>query len=150
VTRELYAGFVLAELGEYVRQSDFFKNTGSVVNLESPYDFKFGVIYLDGQWLVWPEHAHHGRDIIGYEDVLSMVYSSRSLKAVVSSESGQLYTVRITLNVDFLTDENKGSYVTIAANGESLLSVNEAQEVQHHRSDGPLKRKQFDQEPELR
>ncbi len=23
VTRELYAGFVLAELGEYVRQSDF-------------------------------------------------------------------------------------------------------------------------------
>ena len=25
VTRELYAGFVLAELGEYVRQSDFLK-----------------------------------------------------------------------------------------------------------------------------
>ena len=150
MTRELYAGFVLAELGEYVRQSDFFKNTGSVVNLESPYDFKFGVIYLDGQWLVWPEHAHHGRDIIGYEDVLSMVYSSRSLKAVVSSESGQLYTVRITLNVDFLTDENTGTDVAIAANGESLLSVNGAQEAQHHGSDGPLKRKQSDQEPELR
>ena len=27
VTRELYAGFVLAELGEYVRQSDFLKTS---------------------------------------------------------------------------------------------------------------------------
>jgi len=94
VTRELYAGFVLAELGEYVRQSDCFKNTGSVVDLESPYDHKSGVIYFDGEWVVWPEHARHGRDAIGYEDVLSLVYSSRSLKAVVSSEADQPYTVR--------------------------------------------------------
>ena len=150
VTQELYAGFVLAELGEYVRQSDFFKNTGSVVDLESPYDLKSGVIYFDGQWVVWPEHARHGRDTIGYEDVLSLVYLSRSLKVVVSSESGQPYTVRITLNEDFLTDENKGSDVTIAANGESLSSVNGTQEVQHHRSDGLLKRQQSNQEPELR
>ena len=150
VTRELYAGFVFAELGEYVRQSDFFKNTGSVVALEPPYDLKSGVIYFDGQWVVWPEHARYGRDTIGYEDVLSLVYSFRSLKAVVSSESGQPYTVRITLNGDFLTDENTGTDVAIAANGESLLSVNGAQEAQHHRSDGLLKRKQSDQEPELR
>ena len=120
------------------------------MDLESPYDLKSGVIYFDGQWVVWPEHARHGRDTIGYEDVLSLVYLSRSLKAVVSSESGQPYTVRITLNGDFLTDENKGSDVTIAANGESLSSVNGTQEVQHHRSDGLLKRQQSNQEPELR
>ena len=48
-TQELYVGFALAELGEYVRQSDFFKNTGSLVDLESPYDLKSGVIYFDGQ-----------------------------------------------------------------------------------------------------
>ena len=127
-----------------------FKNTGSAVDLESPYDLKSGVIYFDGQWVVWPEHAHHGRDTIGYEDVLSLVYSSRSLKAVVSSEADQPYTVRVTFNGDFLTDENQGSYITITANGESLLSVNGAQEVQHHRSYGLLKRQQSDQEPELR
>ena len=121
-----------------------------MVALESPYDLKSGVIYFDGQWVVLPEHAHHGRDTIGYEDVLSLVYSSRSLKAVVFSEADQPYTVRITFNGDFLTDENKGSYITIAANGESLLSVNGAQEVQHHRSYGLLKRQQSDQEPELR
>ena len=108
-----------------MRQSDFFKNTGSVVDLESPDDLKPGVIYFNGQWVVWPEHIRHGRDTIGYEDVLALVYSSRSLNAVVSSESGQPYTVGITLNGDFLTDENKGSDVTIAANGESFLSVNE-------------------------
>ena len=107
-----------------MRQSDFFKNTGSVVDLESPDDLKPGVIYFNGQWVVWPEHTRHGRDTIGYEDALSLVYSSRSLKAVVSSEADQPYTVRITFNGDFLADENKGSDVTIAVNGESFLSVN--------------------------
>ena len=121
-----------------------------MVDLESSYDLKSGVIYFGGQWVVWPEHAHHGRDAIGYEDVLSLVYSSRSLKSVVSSKADQPYTVRITFNGDFLADENKGSYITIAANGESLLSVNGAQEVQHHRSYGLFKRQQSDQEPELR
>ena len=75
--------------------------------------------------MVWPEYTRHGRNTIGYEDALSLVYSSRSLNAIVSLESGQPYTVRITLNGDFLTDENKGSDVTIAPNGESFLSVNE-------------------------
>jgi hypothetical protein len=96
-----------------------------MVDLESPDGLKSRVIYFDGQWVVWPEHTCHGRDTIGYEDILSWVYSSRSLNAVVSSESGQPYTARVTLNGDFLTDENKGSGVTIAANGESFLSVNE-------------------------
>ena len=94
------------------------------MNLESPDDLKSGVIYFNGQWVVWPEHIRHGRDTIGYEDVLALVYSSRSLNTVVFPESGQLYTVRITLNGDFLADENKGSDVTIAVNGESFLSVN--------------------------
>ena len=75
--------------------------------------------------MVWPEYTRNGRNTIGYEDALSLVYSSRSLNAIVSLESGQPYTVRITLNGDFLTDENTGSDVTIAANGESFLSVNE-------------------------
>ena len=125
VTRELYAGFVLAELGEYVRQSEFFKNTGSVVELKAPEELKPGLIYFDGTWLVGPEHTRHGRETTGYEDVLSLVYSARSLNAVLTSESGQPYTVQITLNGEFLTDKNKGQDVTIAANGESFLTVNE-------------------------
>ena len=125
VTRELYAGFVLAELGEYVRQKDFFKKTGSVVDMESGDDFNPGVIYFDGKWVAWPEHTSHGRDTTGYEDTLSLVYSARSLNVVLSSDSGEPYDVRIKLNGEFLTEENKGADVTISANGESLLNVNE-------------------------
>ena len=125
VTRELYAGFVLAELGQYVRQTEFFKNTGSVVELESPGDHKPGVIYFDGSWVVGPEHTRHGRVTTGYEDVLSLVYSARSLNVVLASDSGRPYTVQVTLNGDFLTEENKGRDITIAANGESFLDVNE-------------------------
>lgn len=125
VTRKLFAGFVLAELGEYVRQSDFFKHTGSVVELESPDEHKEGVIYFDGTWEVWPEHTRHGRNSTGYEDVLSLIYSARTLNAVVSSDSGEPYDVRITLNGEFLTEENKGRDVTIAPSGESFLNVAE-------------------------
>ena len=119
VTRELYAGFVLAELREYVRQKDFFKNTGSVVELQSPEDHKSGVIYFDGSWVVWPEHTRHVRDTTGYEDVLSLVYSARSLNVVLGSDSGDPYTVRVMLNGEFLTEENKGEDVTISPTGES-------------------------------
>jgi thiol-disulfide isomerase/thioredoxin len=125
ITRELYAGFVLAELGEYVRQSDYFKHTGSVVELESPDKHKEGVIYFDGTWEVWPEYTRHGRNSTGYEDVLSLIYSARTLNAVLSSDSGEPYNVRITLNGEFLTEENKGQDVTIAPSGESFLNVAE-------------------------
>ena len=54
-----------------------------------------------------------------------MVYSARSLNAVLTSESGQPYTVQVTLNGEFLTPENKGQDITIAANGESFLAVDE-------------------------
>ncbi|MBC8280796.1 MAG: redoxin domain-containing protein [Chloroflexi bacterium] len=125
VTRELFAGFVLAELGEYVRQSEFFKHTGSVIELEAPEDLKPGVIYFDGTWIVWPEHTRHARNTTGYEDTLSLVYSARTLNAVLSSESGEPYQVLIKLDGEYLTKENKGSDVTIEASGESFLNVHE-------------------------
>lgn len=125
VTRELYAGFVLAELGEYVRQKDFFKKTGSVVALKSPEDQKSGVIYFDGAWVVLPEHTRHGRNTTGYEDVISLVYSARSLNVVLSSDSGEPYAVRIMLNGEFLTEENKGEDIAISPDGESFLNVDE-------------------------
>ena len=125
VTRELFAGFVLASLGQYVRQEDFFKNRGSVVDLEAPDDLKSGVIYFDGMWVTTPEYTRHGRATTNYEDTLSLVYSARSLNAVLTSESGEPYTVRIKLDGEFLTDENKGVDVTISPNGESFVTVDE-------------------------
>ena len=125
VTRELYAGFFLAELGEYVRQKDFFKGLGRLIDLESPDELKPGVIYFDGQWIVLPEHTQHGRNTTGYEDVLSLVYSARSLNVVLNSESGEPYTIRVKLDGEFLTDENKGEDVTLSPSGESFVTVDE-------------------------
>ncbi len=125
VTRELYAGFVLAELGQYVRQPEFFKNTGTVVELESPEELKPGHIYFDGTWVVGPESTRHGRKTTQHEDFLSVIYSARSLNAVLTSESGNPYTVQVTLDGEFLNEENKGQDITIAADGESFLTVNE-------------------------
>lgn len=121
----MFAGFVLAELGEYVRQKDFFKNVGSVVDLEAPEDLKSCVIYFDGQWVVMPEHTKHGRTTTGFEDELSLVYSAPSLNAVLKSESGEPYAVRIKVDGEFLTEENKGQDVTISADGESFVTVDE-------------------------
>jgi len=123
VTRELYAGFVLAELGQYVRQTEFFKNMGSVVELEAPDELVPGNIYFDGAWVVGPEKTRHGRKTTEYEDVLSLIYSARSVNAVLTSESGQPYSIRVTLNGEFLTEDNKGQDITIADNGESFLNV---------------------------
>ena len=125
VTRELYAGFVLAELGQYVRQPEFFKNIGTVVELDSPEELKPGHIYFDGTWVVGLESTRHGRETTQYEDFLSVIYSARSLNAVLTSESGNPYTVQVTLDGEFLNEENKGQDITIAADGESFLTVNE-------------------------
>lgn len=125
ITRELYAGLVLAELRETVRQPEFFKNTGSVIELEAPEDLKSGYIYFDGTWIAGIENTRHGRETTAYEDVLSLVYSARSLNAVLTSDSKQPYTVQVKLNGEFLTEENKGQDVTVAANGESFLTVTE-------------------------
>jgi thiol-disulfide isomerase/thioredoxin len=125
ITRELYAGYVRAELGQSVRQPEFFKNTGTIVQFEAPENLKPGYIYFDGVWVVGVEHTRHGRVTTGYEDELSLVYSARSLNAVLTSGSGRPYTVRVKLNGVFLTEENKGQDITIAEDGESFLAVDE-------------------------
>ena len=124
-TRELFAGFVMAELGEYVQQSGFFKNTGSVIELERPDKLKAGVIYFDGTWIAWPEHTRHAQNTTGYEDTISLVYSARSVNTVLASDSGEPYQVLIKLDGEYLTEENKGSDVNISAIGESFLTVHQ-------------------------
>ena len=115
----------MAELGEYVQQSGFFKNTGSVIELERPDKLKAGVIYFDGTWIAWPEHTRHAQNTTGYEDTISLVYSARSVNTVLASDSGEPYQVLIKLDGEYLTEENKGSDVNISAIGESFLTVHQ-------------------------
>ena len=65
----------------------------------------------------------HGRTTESFEDYLSLVYSATSVNAVLTSNSGEPYKVRVTVNDEYLTEENKGSDVIIGDDGESYLLV---------------------------
>ena len=54
---------------------------------------------------------------------MELKYSARSVNAVLTSESGEPYTVRVTVNGEYLTDENRGADVAIDGDGVSYLEV---------------------------
>ena len=129
VTRELYAGYergrsdVLYGRGGYVLQEDYYKEVDAVMGLVAPDELEPHAVYFNGEWLVGPENAKHGRMSMNYEDYLTLVYSARSVNAVLTSDSGEPYKVRITVNGDYLTEDNKGTDITIGSDGESYLLV---------------------------
>ena len=70
-------------------------------------------IYLNGQWFVGPESDKHARATGDYEDYIAIIYSARSVNAVITSDSGEPYRVRVTMDGEYLTEENKGADVII-------------------------------------
>ena len=124
ITRELYAGYHRA-LGEYAGQIEYYQNQGLVVNFQIPEELSPDLIYFHGPWIIGPESARHGRDTADYEDHLTIVYSARSVNAVLTSDSGEDYRVRVTMNGEKLTDDNKGEDVAIGPDGESYVLVTE-------------------------
>ena len=124
VTRELYAGYHRA-LGEYAGQVEYYQNQDTLVNFRIPEELSPHLIYLNGPWFVGPESVKHGQDTADYEDYLTIVYSARSVNAVLTSDSGEDYRVRVTMNGENLTPDNKGADVTIGPDGESYVLVTE-------------------------
>jgi thiol-disulfide isomerase/thioredoxin len=129
VTRELYAGYergrsdVLYGRGGYVLQRDYYKDVDSVIRLEAPDVLEPHVLYFNGDWKIGAESAEHGRESMDYEDYFSMIYSARSVNAVMTWDSGEAYKVRVTVDGKYLTADNKGTDVTIGEDGESYLLV---------------------------
>ena len=131
VTRELYAGYnrgyndALLGGGGYAGQVEYYQNQGLVVNFRIPEELSPHLIYLNGPWFVGTESVKHGRNSENYEDHLTIVYSARSVNAVLTSDSGEDYRVRLTMNGENLTPDNKGADVTIGPDGESYVLVTE-------------------------
>ena len=131
ITRELYAGYergyndVLYGQGGYVRQEEYPSDQDVMVMFQIPEELIPNLLYFNGLWKIGPESATHGRDSDSAEDYLTIIYSARSVNAVLTSESGEDYRVRLTMNGESLTDENKGSDVTIGPDGESYILVTE-------------------------
>jgi len=131
VTRELYAGYergnqdALYGQGGYVRQLEYYEDQDATVYFQAPEQLFPNLIYFNGFWVIGPESARHGQDTDNYEDYLSLVYSARTVNVVLTVDPGEAYDVRVTVNGEYLTQENKGSDVTIGPDGESFLSVTE-------------------------
>ena len=131
LTRELYAGYergvtdLLYGGGGYVQQLDFYKLQDTAVDLRGPDKPAPDRLYFDGLWHSGSESARHARETTNYEDYVGLVYSARSVNAVLTADSGEPYRVRVTMGGSYLTGENKGEDVMIGENGESYLLVTE-------------------------
>ena len=129
ITRELYAGYGrgyndrLYGQGGYVRQDEYYDDRDVGVYFQSPEELIPNLIYFNGLWEISPESATHGREGNSSEDYLSIVYSARSVNAVLTSDSGEDYRVRVTMNGENLSGDNKGADVTIGPYGESYVLV---------------------------
>ena len=131
LTREVYAGYRrnlpdrLYGGGGYVGQEAYYKAPEEVVTFALPGELTPNVLYFHGRWRVGPENIDHGRKTQGHEDSINLVFSARSVNAVLTSGSGEPYRVRVTVDGKYLTEANKGEDVRIGNDGESYIMVTE-------------------------
>ena len=131
VTPELYAGYhrnyntIASGFLPYVIQYDYYDAVDTVVNLVAPLDLERHHLYFHGTWQVGREHVKHGRTTRNYEDYIALEYSARSVNAVLTSDSGEPYQVRITLDGEYLTEDNAGADIHFDEEGRSFLMVDQ-------------------------
>ena len=131
VTPELYAGYhrnvnyIMSGYRPYVVQEAYYHAVDSVGVLAAPDEMELEPhrIFFHGTWEVGSEHVRHGRLTNNYEDYLTLKYSAKSVNAVLTSNSGEPYQVRITLDGEYLTEENAGADIQFGEDGETYLLV---------------------------
>ena len=129
VTPELYAGYhrnvnsIMSGFRPYVVQEEYYHAADSVGVLVAPDDLEPHRIFFHGTWEVGPEHVRHGRLTSNNEDYLALKYSAKSVNAVLTSNSGEPYQVRVTLDGEYLTEENRGADIQVGEDGETYLLV---------------------------
>ena len=136
ITRELFAGWKFTALQrrggigqdeEYLEaaraSSETEGETGVTAQFSAPESLESNLIYFNGPWAIGPESARHAEDTDHFDGYLELKYSARSVNAVLTSDSGDPYQVRVTVNGEYLTDENRGDDISIDENGVSYLQV---------------------------
>ena len=136
ITRELYTGYERGDFEReyygtgYVDQAEYYSEPGQNLLLQAPEYLAPGFLYFNGAWLNERQRALHGRVSEGFEDYVSLVYSARTVNAVLAAINGEPIKVRVQLDDEYFTDENRGPDVTIGADGESYLWVNHSRMYQ--------------------
>ena len=100
-------------------------NLAAVAEFAMPESVTPDLIYFQGSWAIGPESARQAESTDDLSNFVLLAYSARSVNAVLTSESGETYKVVVTVNNEYLTDENRGEDIIIDENGESYLMVTE-------------------------
>jgi thiol-disulfide isomerase/thioredoxin len=131
VTPELYAGYdrnntaLIYRGTPYVAQPAYFEAQDTVINLVAPTDLIPHTISFQGAWHIGKERARHGRTTEHHEDYIALQYSAKSVNAVLTSDLGEPYRVRVTRDGAYLNPADAGADIMIGADGESFLLVTE-------------------------
>ena len=133
VTPELYfgrrrnAGILLSGGTPYIVQEEYYLDGEQPVVLIVPDVLSSDKIYLNGEWQIEEENVTHSRDSTDSSDFVAIKYSSKTVNVVMSSSTPTLQKIWVTVNGDWLTDQNKGDDVLLESTGESYLLIDKPQ-----------------------
>ena len=133
VTPELYfgrrrnAGILLSGGTPYIVQEEYYLDREQPVVLIVPDVLSSDKIYLNGEWQIEEENVTHSRDSTDSSDFVAIKYSSKTVNVVMSSSTPTLQKIWVTVNGDWLTDQNKGDDVLLESTGESYLWIDKPQ-----------------------
>jgi len=133
VTPELYfgrrrnAGILLSGGTPYIVQEEYYLDREQPVVLIVPDVLSSDKIYLNGEWQIEEENVTHSRDSTDSSDFVAIKYSSKTVNVVMSSSTPTLQKIWVTVNGDWLTDQNKGDDVLLESTGESYIWIDKPQ-----------------------
>ena len=132
ITRELYTGYDRGDFEReyygqgFVGQEEYYASPDRVLEFQVPDFLSPGFLYFHGAWRNEAQQAVHARQSEDFEDHVSLVYSARAVNAVLSTENGQPIKVRVEMDGEYLTDDNRGTDVKVGPEGESYLLIDQS------------------------
>ncbi len=132
VTRELYLGYARGDFEReyygqgFVNHHEYYAAPNRTLELEVPEYLEPDQLYLEGTWRNEEQRALHASDATDFHDYVATVYSARTVNVVMSREGDRPVKVRVRLDGQYLTEENRGADVVIAPDGESYLLVEDS------------------------
>jgi thiol-disulfide isomerase/thioredoxin len=132
ITQELYAGYERGDFQReyygvgFVGQREYYEAPNRTLELEAPEYLEPDLLYFQGVWRNEAQRALRSRETTDFEDYVALVYSAKAVNVVMSAEGNGPIKVGVRLDGEFLTEADRGADVTIGADGESYLMVDES------------------------
>ena len=130
VTPELYGGYLRGcnPFGAYfVANPEYCQSLDQVQDYHDPEDNIGNAIYLQGPWYAGEESLRYASDNENSDlsDYMALRFSAKSVNAVITPEGDEPFQVVVTLDGEYLTDDNKGEDIVIDKDGKSILVIDQ-------------------------